>query len=155
MGRMYSALVEAVAATAVQDLVSIVAPTNTSVKIHRLKVWQTTDLGDAQEEVIRLRMRSGQTSAGSVGTSGTINPIDEENSMASGATVRFNDTTQASGGTIVSNWGDGWNIRVPYTEVWTPQTQPKIKGGVRATFEMVAAPADSITLSVYLEWEEG
>lgn len=154
MSRMYSCVFDAVAITAVQDIFAIVAPSAATVRIHQLDLYQTTDLGDAQEEVLRLRIRQGQTVAGSGGSAGTAVPQDVDDS-ASGATVRLNDTTQAGTGTIVIDETFGWNIRVPLTRIWTPETRPIIKGGRRATIELVAAPADSITVSGNLVWSEG
>jgi hypothetical protein len=152
--RMYSASVDAVAITAVQDIFSIVAGTNAPVRLHTFDMFQTSDLGDAQEEVLRIRIRQGQTVAGSVGTSGTAVPQDVDDA-ASAATVRFNDTTQANTGTIVTDELFGWNIRVPLTRIWTPETRPIAKGGRRMTIELVGAPADSITVSCNVCWSEG
>ena len=154
MARMYSSVFDAVAITAVQDIFAIVAPTNATVRIHQLDLFQTTDLGDAQEEVLRLRIRQGQTAAGSGGAAGTIVPQDVDDS-ASGATVRTNDTTQANTGTIVTDEVFGWNIRVPLRIIWTPECRPILKGGRRATIELVGAPTDSITVSGGLIWQEG
>ena len=152
--RMYGCAFDAVAVTAVQDLFELLAPTNATVRIHQLDLFQTTDLSDAQEEVLRLRIRQGQTSTGSGGSTGTAVPNDFDDS-ASGATVKLNNTTQASGGTIVVDDLWGWNIRMPLTRIWTPECQPRIKGGRRATIELVGAPADSITISGNLVWSEG
>lgn len=154
MPRMYSSVFDAVAITAVQDLFAIVAPTNATVRIHQLDLFQTTDLSDAAEEVLRLRIRQGQTTAGSGGAAGTIVPNDVDDG-ASGATVRTNDTTQASAGTIVVDEIFGWNIRVPLRLIWTPECRPTIKGARRATVELIAAPADSVTVSGGLMWQEG
>jgi len=153
MGRMFTCAFEAVAVTAVQDLFEILAGTNNSLLLHRVKFFQTTDLQDAQEEVLRLRIRSGQTSSGSGGSSGVENPNPVDGSAATAA-VLCNNTTQASGGTIVTNEVLGWNIRVPFDHVFTPEDRPTVKGGRRATVELVAAPVDSVTISGVLTWEE-
>jgi hypothetical protein len=154
MSRLYSCVFDAVAITAVQDIFAIVAPTNATVRLHQLDLFQTSDLSDAQEEVLRIRIRQGQTVAGSGGAAGTIVPQDVDDA-ASGSTVRTNDTTQANTGTIVVDEIFGWNIRVPLTRIWTPECRPIVKGGRRATIELVAAPADSVTVSGGLIWQEG
>lgn len=153
MARIYSCSFEAVAVTAVQDIFELVAPTNATVRIHSLELFQTTDLSDAQEEVLRLRIRQGQTVSGSAGSAGTAVPLDVDDAAA-GSTVETNNTTQANTGTIVTNWVGGWNIRVPLDKVWTPETRPTVKGGRRMTVELVAAPADSVTVSGCLTWSE-
>lgn len=154
MSRLYSCVFDAVAITAVQDIFAIVAPAAATVRLHQIDLFQTTDLSDAQEEVLRLRIRQGQTVAGSGGSAGTIVPQDVDDA-ASGATVRINDTTQANTGTIVVDEVFGWNIRVPLTRIWTPECRPIIKGGRRATIELIAAPADSVTVSGGIVWQEG
>lgn len=153
MSRMYSCTFDAVAITAVQDIFSLLAPSVVAVRLHALDLFQTSDVGDAQEEVLRIRIRQGQTVVGSGGTAGTAIPQDVDDA-ASGSTIRLNDTTQAGTGTIVVDEIFGWNIRVPLTRIWTPETRPIAKGGRRLTIELVGAPADSITVSGNLVWSE-
>lgn len=152
--RMYSCTFEAVAITAVQDIFELLAGTNDTVRLYRLRLFQTTDLGDAQEEVLRIRIRSGQTVSGSGGSSGTEVPIDVGDGAATSA-VLLNNTTQAGTGTIVTNEVLGWNIRVPLDHIWTPEDRPCVRGARRVTVELVAAPTDSITVSGVLVWGEG
>jgi hypothetical protein len=152
--RLYSTFFDAVAITAVQDLIALVAPANATVRFHQFDLFQTSDLGDAQEEVLRLRIRQGQTVAGSGGSAGTAVPQDVDDA-ASGSTIRLNDTTQANTGTIVTDEIFGWNIRVPLTRIWTPECRPIVKGGRRSTIELIGAPADSLTVSGGLVWSEG
>jgi hypothetical protein len=151
---MYAAVFEAVAITAVQDLFEIAAGADKPIQIHGLRLSQTTDLGDAQEEVLRIRIRSGQTVTGSGGTTATGVPVDVDN-VATGATVKANNTTQAGTGTIVVNDVLGWNIRVPLDHWWPPEARPFIKGSRRSTIELVAAPVDSVTVSGTLYYSEG
>jgi hypothetical protein len=153
MSRMYSCSFDAVAITAVQDIFSFLAPSAATLRLHSLDLFQTSDLGDAQEEVLRIRIRQGQTVVGSGGSAGTAVPQDVDDA-ASGSTVRTNDTTQAGTGTIVVDELFGWNIRVPLTRIWTPETRPILKGGRRLTIELVGAPADSVTVSGNVCWQE-
>lgn len=153
MGRRYTVVFEAVAITAVQDLFQIVNGTNRSVKPIALFLHQTTDLQDAAEEVLRLRLRSGQTTDGSGGTAPTPQPNDPSDAAA-GFTAEVNNTTQASAGTILTHWVHGWNIRMPFEHYFTEKTQKKFDGARRWTLELVAAPIDSITASGTLELEE-
>lgn len=145
-GRQYTVAFEAVAITALQDLFAVVAAAGKVTYLNGLELFQTTDLGDAAEEILRIRCRSGQTTVGSGGGAGTCVPINVTDA-ASGCTARINDTTQAINGTIVSHWVDGWNIRMSYK--WEPPAYKWIPltGGRRATIELVANPADSITVS--------
>lgn len=154
MARIYTSVFEAVAVTAVQDLLSIVAGTNTPVLLHEFGLSQTTELADAAEEILRIRLQAGFTVAGSVGTAPSMHARDVDDGAAA-ATVRANDTTQANSGTIVTHGVWGWNVRVPFQQIWTPELRPYFKGARRAAIQLVAAPADSITMSGYLIWSEG
>ena len=68
MGRIYTAQFNGVAVTAAQDLFELVAPATGIIRIHELDISQTSDVGDAQEELLLLTMKSGATSAGSGGS---------------------------------------------------------------------------------------
>ena len=155
MGRMYTAQFNGVAATAQQDLFEIVAPSTAIVVIHDLRLGQTTELGDAAEEQLLLLMKSGQTTTGS-GGSAPAKVASSLGDAASGATVAANNTTKATAGTIVTHGGFPpiWNIRVPFEKIWTPECRPILAPSRRWTFELATTPADSITLSGSVTWEE-
>jgi hypothetical protein len=150
---MYGFGFDNVAITAVQDLISMLAG-GRDIRIHQFDFWQTSDLGDAQEEVLRFRMRQGQTTVGSGGGAATIVPEDVDDSAAL-TTARVNDTTQASAGTIVTNDFWGMNIRAPVPRIWTPELRPVVKQGRRCTIELVGAPLDSLTCGAFLQFSEG
>lgn len=152
MGRMYQAIFEAVAITVAQDLFELNCPATGICVIHQLDLFNTTDLGDAAEEVFRLRWKTGMTSSGSGGTGPTAIPT-EISDAAFGGTVEVNNTTQASGGTIVTHESFGWNIRIPLQRIWTPETRPILAPSGRGVIELVAAPADSVTTSGCLTFE--
>lgn len=153
MPRIYTIPIAPAALTALQDLFAIVSGTNRSTRLVGCHLFQTSDLGDAAEEILRLRIRSGQTTVGSGGTAPTPIPVDTGDAAAS-FTARINDTTQASAGTIVTHAELGWNIRMD-KDWWLPsQYQFLFLGGRRWTFELPAAPADSLTLGGTLWVEE-
>lgn len=155
MSRIYTAQFNGVAVTAQQDFFEIVAPSTAAILIHDLWLGQTTELGDAAEEALLLLMKSGQTTTGSNGSAPAKVPRSVASS-ASGATVAANNTTKASAGTIVTHGGfpPVWNIRVPYQMIWTPETRPLLAPSRRWTFELASTPADSITISGSVTWEE-
>ena len=155
MGRIYTAQFSGVAVTAQQDLFEIVAPATAIIVIHDIQLGQTTELGDAAEESLLLLMKSGSTTTGS-GGSAPAKVSQLFGSAASGATVAANNTTKATVGTIVTHGGfpPTWNIRVPYEKVWTPECRPILAPSRRWTFELASTPADSITMSGSVTWEE-
>lgn len=157
MGRMYTTQTAAVAVTTAVDLWEILAATAKPIRIHGWSIAQTTDLGDAQEEVLRLiEVRGvGSVTSGSGGSSPTVHPIDD-NDAAVGATVEANNTTRmATGtGTLETLSERGWNIRIPLEMIYTPEMRPRVNPGDRWTLAIGAAPADSVTISTSITFEE-
>jgi hypothetical protein len=154
MGRIYTAQFNGVAATAQQDLFELVAGASTPIRIHEICISQISEAGDAAEEGLLILLKQGATTSGSGGSSPGALPRDVDDS-ASAATVEANNTTKASAGTIVTHYTWAWNVRVPLQIIFTPETRPYAKGSRRTTIELATTPADSITLSGYIVWEEG
>lgn len=152
MSRVYTAQFTEVAVTAVQDLFEIVAAAGKNCRILGVTLGQITELGDAQEEELSILFKSGQTSGGSGGSTPTPVPLNVTDAAA-GFTAETNNTTQASGGTIVTHHADVWNIRSPY--IWLPpeKMQIELTGSRRLTVALNNAPSDSITMSgtIYVE----
>lgn len=153
MGRIYTAQFNGVAATAQQDLFEIVAGSAGIVVIHELCLSQLTEVADAAEEMLLILLKSGSTTTGS-GGSAPSKVAQLFGDAASGATVAANNTTKATGGTIVTHHAWNWNVRVPFQMIWTPETRPVLAPSRRGTVELATTPADSITMAGYLVWEE-
>lgn len=118
-----------------------------------LSLGQTTDLGDANEEVLRLGLYSGVTGGGA-GSALTEVAISDYNSITAGTAV-VGQGTASTGGTLRKVFY--WNIRQA-GPVWiaTPETRIRLgQGASAAAIRLLAAPADSITLSGEVTWAEG
>lgn len=153
MSGIYTVQFNGVAVTAAQDLIALVAHASKQCVLIGFGIGQTSDVGDAAEELLRIRIRSGQTVAGSGGTAPTPVPTDGSGSAA-GFTARVNDTTQANTGTIVEHYQHVWNVRMPL-EIVLPEPMQLIFGaGRRLTIELPGAPADSLTVSGYAVVQE-
>lgn len=153
MGRIYTAVFSAVAVTAAQDLFEIVAPSTGIVLIHELSISQQTNVSDANEKELQVAIKSGQTTTGSGGSS--VTPVVRDfGDSASGSTVKANNTTKASAGTIITHYYWNWNVRGEFYRLWTPELRPIIRPSRRATVELVNAPAASMTISGVLTFEE-
>ncbi len=153
MGRIYTATFDGIAMAAAQDILALVAPSDLMIRLWEFHLFQITDIQDAGELIETIRVRSGQTTVGSGGAA--VTPVPHLlGDVASTATVRRNDTTQAVSGTIVEHYHWGWNIRVPFEKIWTPETTPWIIPSRRMTFELPEAPGSSITGGAVLVFEE-
>jgi len=123
------------------------------IYIHEICLYQTSDLGDAAEEILQLTVQRGYTSSGSGGTSGTVakgNPAD----TSAGFTSEVRNTTLATTGTAEILHDDGWNVRVPY--IWTPteEWRPFCSQAQTLIVVRISAPADAITIGGSIKVEE-
>lgn len=155
-GNLYSSNIAPVAspATAAWDIWEITAPSDAVIVIHGFYVFQTSDLGDAAEEVVSL-FTQRQTSAGTSGSvsSHTVVTGPLNNGMAAtGATVEGGNTTVATNNLTVLE-RIGWNVRVPLQFWYTPETRPIVTPGYRWLLSS-AGQADSLTTGASLWFEE-
>lgn len=153
MGRRYTAVFQAVAVTAAQDLLSLLAPAGTKLKLISCRIGQSTDFGDAQAENLRIRIRRGMTTVGSGGTAPAMIPVDPSDGAAV-AVARANDTTPASGGTIVECFEETFNAQIGWVYLPVPEERIECAVSTRIAVNLVAAPADSLTMSGTICWEE-
>jgi hypothetical protein len=149
-----SAQFNGVAITAQQDLFELVAPALKAVRLLMVKLTQTTEVGDAQEENLSILFKRGQTTSGSGGATG-VTVVNLRGETAGTAAIETNNTTKASVGTILTFDNDVWYERAPF--LWVPPTEaliPVITAGVRMTVELATTPGDSITANGVIYWEE-
>lgn len=124
------------------------------VALHALFLDQISDVGDAQDEMLRYCIIRGHTTVGSGGASATARPV-KPNSTAAGFTARTNDATIASAGTPVNLHSGAFNVRVGLPLIWTPELRPVVsqaEGSI--VVRLMAGPADDLTMSGTLYVEE-
>ena len=154
MGRRYAVDITPTAVTVAADLIEITPATNKPVIVHSVDILQTTDLGDAAEEIIGLLWVRGHATSGSGGSAPTPRPLNPSDAAA-GFTAETTNSTAASAGTGVNLQRHGWNIRVPFAMIYTPETRPEASAAnTTLVLRMAAAPADSITISGSVVVEE-
>ena len=157
MGRRYTAVFSSVAVTAQQDFFEIAAPADAIVVVHEWELSQSSEVGDAMEEGLAIRVvrGAGAVTSGSGGTTPTAQAI-EDGDAAFGGTVEANNTTKmvAGSGALDQLAAYNWNIRVPFQKIYTPETRPVISPSNRLTIELGTTPADSITVSGTITFEE-
>jgi hypothetical protein len=148
---IYGAEISAVAVTAATDIFQITPVADRPVVIYSLVLGQTTDLGDAAEEVLMIGLYRDVT-AGSGGTAET----EYGYSNAASAAVLTVNTSASTGGTLIDIIP--WNIRIPLQWEPIPELRPKLSNlaaeGPAHAFRLIAAPTDSITISGVLKWAE-
>jgi hypothetical protein len=107
-------------------------------------------------EVFRLALKYGATSNGSGG--GSFTPLNTDltaGAAAAGFTARINDTTPASGGTIVEHDPHEWNLRNPLDVYLTLEQQKLLPpAGNRFSLTLLADPGASTVISGSMYFRE-
>lgn len=153
LGRIYKAVFSKVSVTAAQDFFEVNAPSDSAVVIHGYKFSQSSDVGDAAEEILNLLLKKGMSTSGSGGSTITSTPM-QTGTPAYGGTVEANNTTKSTGGSPVNGGSDSMNVRVGANEKFTPEERIVLSPGERFAIELVDAPADALTLSGEITFEE-
>lgn len=157
MGMIYSAVFSSVAVTAQQDFFEIASPTDCIVVIHSVEITQSTDVGDAASEGLAIvhKRGSGSVTSGSGGSTPTPAPFEFGFAVA-GSTAEANNTTKmlVGSGAIATLHSSNWIIQQPYLWLPTPEMRHILSPSQRYTVELATTPADSITVSGTIVFEE-
>jgi hypothetical protein len=71
---------------------------------------------------------------------------------AAGTVVEANNTSQGTEGTFIHS--ESFNVMAGLNIVWTPETRPQISPSDLLHIELQTAPADSLTMSGTVYFEE-
>ncbi len=155
IGRVYSVSFEGVAVTAAQDLFEILTAAEKPIRLHHISISQSTEAGDAQSEqlILTLKRVTGAPTSGSGGSTATAIPMNPNDTAAS-TTNEINNTSRLSGGTSVTLMRQCFNVMAGLEIVFTPECRPTIAGATRLVVGLESTPADSITMSGTIFFEE-
>lgn len=154
MGRMYSVEFENVAVSVAQDLFEITPADDKPCIVHGIYISQSSDVGDAEEEMLRVRIIRGHATSGSGGSAPTPRPLNPTD-PAAGFTAEANNTTIASAGTAVNLHSEAFNIRTGWQYIPTPEMRPEVtQGQTTLVVRLLAAPTDALSMSGTLYIEE-
>lgn len=153
-GRIYHVSWDAATAvTTAIDIFEFAPADDKPIFIHELKIWQTSDVSDTQEEILGISWRRKYTSSGSGGGTAVAIPINPSDTAA-GFSLECRNTTVANTGSPDVVFLDGWNVRVPY--IWTPtiEDRPFCSQAQTQIVFRLDAPADSLTCNAMAIVEE-
>ena len=122
--------------------------------LDEITLRQTSDFGDANDEVVGIQVIVGYTASGSGGAAGVIGRLNPGDAAA-GFTAECRNTSLATTGTAYIVHDDGWNIRSPY--IWTPADPKLTPYGTQAAplyVRLPVAPADAITMFACIKVRE-
>jgi hypothetical protein len=153
---MYTAEFEAVtvrAATAV-DFFQLAPVDDKPIEVVGLFLAQSSDVGDAQEELLRYRVIRGHNVSGSGGATPTPRQVNRSDA-AVGTTAQTCNTTIASSGSPVNLHSDVFNIRAGLP-LWLPEGCGWHAGQGDGTLvvRLMAGPADDLTMSGTIYFRE-
>lgn len=154
MARRYAVTFENVAVTAAQDFFELSPADDKPVRLLGILLGQSSDAGDAQDELLRIAVLRGHTTSGSGGSAATPAPLNP-NDAAAGAAAEVNNTTIASAGTTTTLLADCFNVRSGYQVWFPPECAPEAsQANTTVVVRLMAAPADSLTMNGTLYFEE-
>lgn len=146
LGRVYTVTFDAVAVSAAQDLFELTSADDKPIELVRMVLFQSSDVGDAADENLQIKIIRGNTTSGSGGTSPTPQPVSP-GAPAAGFTAEVNNTTVASSGTAVTVFAGGWNVRAGMDLWLADEERPGANQGNTLIRVTQSAPADAITMS--------
>lgn len=146
--------VTGVAFTTATDLMQFTVASNRPVTVCGLTVIQSSDVGDAQDEVLRVGFYRGVTTGATGGSAGTAAAMQQGGPTPGVGSAQSNWTTASTGGTLVAI--NGFNVRAGL-EWWFPELLRPYCTAASAiqSFRLLGAPADSVTMDVCVYLLEG
>jgi hypothetical protein len=147
VGRMYSFPLNIGAHTTQIDYFELLTVTEKPVLLHGFELGQSTEVGDAQEEMLVLVLKriTGAPTSGSGGSVAAAGAPLTPNDTAGSATIEAGNTTKLTGGTSTELARFAWNVRQPQLYLPPPEGRITVAGATRIVLEEATTPADSIT----------
>lgn len=150
---LYSATFDNVAVSTATDLFHLTVATDDPIILYGMTLGQTSDLGDAAEEVLRIGLYRGVT-GGTGGTAATEIAYRNSAAPAANTAVLTVNTTASTVGTLLEVIT--WNIRVPLMWMPIPELRTRVDAAEDpVVFRLIGAPADAVTMSGTVWWVEG
>lgn len=156
MGRVYSLSFAAQTianASGDYDLFELAPAANVPIALHGLHIGQTSEVGDAAEELLNVSIVRGHATGGN-GTSATPRPMNPGDAAAA-AVCETIATTPASSGTGVTLDVHSFNVRAGLELWWPPECRPACSAAqTLIVVRLLTTVADDLTMSATLYFEE-
>lgn len=144
--RLYAVSFSAVAVSAAQDLIGLLATANMAFKVHYVELGQKT-LTSWEAKEITLRRNPATATVGSGGSAATPRPFNPGDAAAT-VTARTNDTTaQTTSGTQAILLARDWEFLNGFFWMPAPEQRPIIKPSEGFAINLGTAPSGSMTAS--------
>jgi len=137
-----------VAVTAQQDLFQVEALVVPAI-LHAVYLSQTSDVGDAAAESLSIQIARVTDAV----TDDLATVLLDTGDATQNADVAVNETTELTTGKSIIH-SEAWNIALPFVFLPPPELRPTIVIGDVLVVNLNTTPADSITMSGTLYFEE-
>jgi hypothetical protein len=128
------------------DLLELDAAAEKPIELFGIGIYPTSEVQEAQEEWLRLRIIRGHTTTGN-GSATTPRPVSSVDTAA-GFTAEIYGATIASAGTAVNLHSFGFNVRAGY-EIFYPEGAGFWTSGADLlVVRLMAAPADAVSVNM-------
>jgi hypothetical protein len=144
--RTYAITFNAVAVSAACDQFEISPADDKPVEVLAVYLSQTTEAGDAADEMLGVQIIRGFTASGSGGSAATPAPLLPADTAA-GFAAEVNNTTLANTGTTTTLHSDAFNVRAGWTYIPPIDQRPVVNQGNTTLVVRTTAPADSVTFN--------
>lgn len=139
------------------DLIEITPADDKPVKLRGFCLSQTSEVGDAAEEGLRISVIVlPATFTSGNGTATTPRPVDSADTAAGFAAETNGTTVATTSGTAITHAEFGWNIRNSPFDFWYPDAAfaPKVKGTEGMVVRMQTTLADDASFACTFWLEE-
>ena len=154
MGRMYVAEFENQSVSVLLDFFELQPAVNIPIVLHACYISQVTDVGDSNEEMLRVQIVRGNTTSGSGGATTTPQPLDQNDSASGDVVVEVLNTTEASSGTEEPMHSETFNIRSGWVYIPTPEMRIRVQNAELLCIRLLVAPGSAIFMSGSIYFEE-
>jgi hypothetical protein len=149
MGRMYTVTFDGQTianADGDYDWFEVSPADDKPVRLWGLYMSQTSDLGDAAEEILTWQVIRGHATSGSgAPVTPSAEPLNPSTAAEGFAVEVLNDVV-ATTGTPIDLHSGGWNVRIPLEFWWTPETTPYAsQGQTTILIRQLDTAADDLT----------
>jgi hypothetical protein len=151
--RVYKTFFENVTISAVQDVFSLKAGSANGVELHQIDLSAGGVTAPAEIR-LRLKVLPATVTSGSGGSAPILSPADSGDAKSATATVRTNDTTQATtSGTSKTLQAHQWNVLTPWQYLPAPEDREIIQAGEAIVLDIPGTPASTV-VSGTIAWRE-
>ena len=156
MGRMFQANIDEPAATTQRDLLELVAPSGSSIVIHRVVLTTSieTDANEVQDKLDVFRYVGGFTAGATSIETPAAFALGTTGATEDATTVTHGATTQTTGGTAEALATIYMNNRLGWEYLPTPEERVTIAPTDAFTIQMTAVFAASTGVAGYVVFEE-